>query len=78
MANHYDLNKPGYIRQPFKAHKSWGQHYLTDQRIICRIIQSAQLSSADRVIEIGPGTGQLTRHLVQRAGKLAALDRGFP
>ncbi len=57
-----------------RPHKSLGQHYLIDQRIIWRIIQSAQLSPQDMVIEIGPGTGQLTRHLVRQAGKLVALE----
>ena len=56
------------------ARKSLGQHFLHDSRIVSRIINAADLSEYDTVIEIGPGRGVLTRRLVQDAGKVIALE----
>ncbi|MBQ1656362.1 MAG: 16S rRNA (adenine(1518)-N(6)/adenine(1519)-N(6))-dimethyltransferase, partial [Bacteroidales bacterium] len=48
-----------------RAKKALGQHFLTDQSIARRIVDT--LSSADRdVLEIGPGMGVLTQYLLQR------------
>ena len=48
-----------------RAKKALGQHFLTDQAIARRIVDT--LSSADRdVLEIGPGMGVLTQYLLQR------------
>ena len=56
------------------ARKSLGQHFLHDQRIVGRIVEAADLSSNDTVIEIGPGRGVLTRRLVQSAGRVIAVE----
>lgn len=50
----------------FKTKKSLGQHFLSDNNIIAKILNSVQAESSDRIIEIGPGTGALTKWLVQK------------
>jgi len=47
-----------------RAKKHLGQHFLNDDSIACRIVDSLTGKSQD-VLEIGPGTGVLTRHLIQ-------------
>jgi len=54
--------------------KSLGQHWLTDPESLQAICNSADLSSADTVLEIGPGMGNLTRLLAARAAKVVAVE----
>ena len=51
-----------------------GQNFLVDRKIIERIADYACLSSSDRVLEIGPGTGNLTEVLSERAGLVYAVE----
>ncbi|HMR43481.1 MAG TPA: rRNA adenine N-6-methyltransferase family protein, partial [Saprospiraceae bacterium] len=47
-----------------RAKKSYGQHFLHRQDVARRIAASLALSGAyEKLIEVGPGTGMLTRHL---------------
>ena len=57
-----------------RPRKSLGQHFLHDSRVIQRIVDAADLSPADTVVEIGPGRGVLTRRLVQHAGNVIAIE----
>lgn len=54
--------------------KSLGQHFLTDQQIVNRILESLPASNNDRVIEVGPGTGALTRGLQSRFNDLHVFE----
>ncbi len=54
--------------------KRWGQHFLTDPRILASIVEAAGVSSTDTVLEIGPGLGHLTRVLAARAGRVVAVE----
>ena len=56
------------------AKKSLGQHFLLHQRTADRIADAAELGANDTVLEIGPGTGMLTRSLLTRAGKVVAVE----
>ncbi len=56
------------------ARKSLGQHFLMHPRIANRIALAAGLSSDSIVLEIGPGTGVLTRELLPIAGKVVAVE----
>ena len=47
--------------------KSLGQNFLHDGNQLRRIVEAAELSKTDRVLEIGPGLGPLTELLVDRA-----------
>ena len=49
-----------------KAKKFLGQHFLTDENIALRIVESLSASS-QKVIEIGPGMGVLTKYLITRS-----------
>jgi len=57
-----------------KARKSLGQNFLMHARIVERIADVAELTPKTVVLEIGPGTGMLTRALLQRAGKVIAVE----
>ncbi|WP_071516808.1 16S rRNA (adenine(1518)-N(6)/adenine(1519)-N(6))-dimethyltransferase RsmA [Geitlerinema sp. PCC 9228] len=54
--------------------KRFAQHWLRDGTILDEIVAAAQLSPADFVLEIGPGTGWLTRRLLEAAGSVVAVE----
>lgn len=56
------------------AKKSLGQNFLVDEVVVARIITALNPSSADVVLEIGPGRGALTEKLISRVGHLYALE----
>ena len=51
-----------------------GQHFLASGRILNRIAAAAELTPEDLVVEIGPGMGALTRHLLDQAGRVVAVE----
>lgn len=51
-----------------------GQHFLRDQRIINRIVDALAPKAGETIVEIGPGTGALTSVLVERAGRVVAVE----
>lgn len=57
-----------------KPRKQFGQHWLKSQTALDKIIHTAQLSSKDRILEIGPGTGVLTKRLLPLVDKLLAVE----
>jgi 16S rRNA (adenine1518-N6/adenine1519-N6)-dimethyltransferase len=58
-----------------RAKRRLGQHFLTDPRILQRIADALGATSADTVLEIGPGPGDLTEVLAARAGRLIAIEK---
>jgi len=54
--------------------KSLGQNFLTDEGFILKIADSALIEKEDLVIEIGPGTGSMTKELCKRAMRVAAIE----
>jgi 16S rRNA (adenine1518-N6/adenine1519-N6)-dimethyltransferase len=54
--------------------KRFGQHFLHDQGILRRIVESVAPQPDDRLIEIGPGEGALTLPLLRAAGRLTAIE----
>ncbi len=56
------------------SQKSFGQHFLVDQSVLDSVVDSAKLTKDDMVIEIGAGTGVLTRELAVRAGEVQAFE----
>ena len=57
-----------------RAKQSLGQNFLMHQKTADRIADAGALTARDTVFEIGPGTGMLTRALLERAGKVIALE----
>lgn len=56
------------------AKKRFAQHWLKNESVLDQIVQAAQLKPTDRILEIGPGTGILTRRLLPNVGKLVAVE----
>ncbi|MDO4903746.1 MAG: 16S rRNA (adenine(1518)-N(6)/adenine(1519)-N(6))-dimethyltransferase RsmA [Limosilactobacillus sp.] len=54
--------------------KSFGQNFLTDLNVLKNIVDAAEITKEDNVIEIGPGIGALTEQLAQAAGQVLALE----
>jgi 16S rRNA (adenine1518-N6/adenine1519-N6)-dimethyltransferase len=55
--------------------KSLGQNFLHDANQLRRIVAAADLTKADKVLEIGPGLGPLTELLVEQAGEVLAIEK---
>ena len=58
----------------YQARRSLGQHFLVDEGLLRKISELADLSKEDWVLEIGSGPGNLTRYLLERAGKVMAME----
>lgn len=56
------------------ANKSLGQNFLINDEVVTKIIEKAEISKEDLVIEIGPGLGTLTKKLLKHAGKVIAIE----
>jgi 16S rRNA (adenine1518-N6/adenine1519-N6)-dimethyltransferase len=54
--------------------KRLGQHFLRDPRTIKRIVEAFAPKADEIVLEIGPGTGALTAELLERAGRVVAIE----
>ena len=57
-----------------QANKSLGQNFLVDENVLNQIVGSSGISEEDLVIEIGPGLGTLTSMLLEKAGKVIAIE----
>ena len=57
----------------FKAKKSLGQNFLIDKNIIKRIIEEGKITANETVLEIGPGTGNLTEEIIKQKPKKIIL-----
>jgi len=62
-------------RRGIQLTKSLGQNFLHDVHQLERIVALAELSAADKVLEIGPGLGPLTDLLVAKAGEVLAIEK---
>lgn len=58
----------------FVFQKKFGQNFLIDTHVLDKIIRSAEITSEDMVLEIGPGIGTMTQYLAQAAGKVIAVE----
>ena len=57
-----------------KANKSLGQNFLISNEVVEKIVDCSNISKDDLVIEIGPGLGTLTKELLEKAGKVVAIE----
>lgn len=73
------IGTSSYINQALKendlyAKKKFGQNFLNDQNILSSIVEHANIDKDTLVIEVGPGLGSLTEHLVKAAGFVLAYE----
>lgn len=57
-----------------RARKRFGQHWLRSESVLAQIIAAAELHAGDRVLEIGPGRGALTRPLLASGAEVVAVE----
>ncbi len=62
-------------RHDLGAKKALGQHFLLDLNITRKIARAASIAPGDRVLEIGPGPGGLTRALLEAGAQITAIER---
>lgn len=61
-------------KHDFKFTKSLGQNFLIDDNIIDKIVDGSLAGQGDKVIEVGPGIGTLTRELASRSEKVMVVE----
>lgn len=61
-------------RHGFKFTKSLGQNFLIDDNIVDKIVAGAGIGPSDKIIEVGPGIGTLTREMASKAQSLMAVE----
>jgi 16S rRNA (adenine1518-N6/adenine1519-N6)-dimethyltransferase len=58
----------------FNFQKKFGQNFLIDTRVLERIIENAEITKEDCVLEIGPGIGTMTQYLAESAREVVAVE----
>ena len=77
--NIYKLTSPSVAidimqRHGFHTMKAFGQNFLCDEHYVCGIVDAAEITKDDVVIEIGPGIGTLTQLMCERAKHVIAIE----
>lgn len=73
------LGKPSETRKILRkyhisARKKYGQNFLMDTAVLEGILEAADVTKDDFVLEIGPGIGTLTQYLASAAGRVCAVE----
>ena len=58
----------------FNFQKRFGQNFLIDSNILTKIVESAEVTKDDFVLEIGPGIGTMTQYLAESAREVVAVE----
>lgn len=74
-----DLTSPVQLlelfrRFNFRPRKRFGQNFLVDRNVLNKILDAADISEGDAVLEVGPGAGTLTQALAERGAKVVAVE----
>src|SRR5260370_11604336 len=74
-----DLTNIQVLRNVLYAHrmrpnKAFGQNFLVDRAILEQVVEAAELDASEQVLEVGAGTGVLTRELAARARRVVAVE----
>lgn len=77
--NEIEISNPTRTRAIMETYglnlkKSLGQNFLTDINVLHKIVNAAEITEADDVIEVGPGIGALTEQLAKRAHQVLAFE----
>ncbi len=80
MADAPNLTHPSEVRSllarlDFHPSRVLGQNFLIDRNILNILLEAADLSPADRVVEVGPGLGVLTEALLERTAGVTAVEK---
>lgn len=67
-------HKKAVSDDPVKAKKHLGQHFLKDESIAKKIAETLSYAGYSEVLEIGPGTGVLTKYLLRKDSVVTAMD----
>ena len=69
------LDVPALLRQyGLRPDKSLGQNFLVDPAALQRVVSAAEVSPQDKILEIGPGLGSLTRLLAVQSQQVVAVE----
>ncbi len=74
MQGLYEETKFLMKKYNISANKSLGQNFLIDEEVLDKIVECSNINEKDLVIEIGPGLGTLTSKLLEKAGKVIAIE----
>ena len=79
VSDEIDLTNIRELRNFLYAHhirpnKAFGQNFLIDLDVLLHIVEAAEIHADDQVLELGAGTGVLTRELAQRARRVVAVE----
>src|SRR6266702_1852639 len=74
-----DLTNVRELRHLLSAHgmrpnKSFGQNLLIDRSVLQKIVDAAEIEASDQLLELGAGTGVLTRELAKHAKRVVAVE----
>jgi 16S rRNA (adenine1518-N6/adenine1519-N6)-dimethyltransferase len=74
-----DLTNVRELRNLLYAHhmrpnKSFGQNFLIDRQVLANIVEAAEINANDEILELGAGTGVLTRELAKHARRVVAVE----
>jgi len=74
-----DLTSVRELRNLLYAHnmrpnKAFGQNFLIDRSILMKIVAAAEIDANDEILEVGAGTGVLTRELARQARRVVAVE----
>lgn len=74
-----ELTNLSEIKQILKSHNLWakkfmGQNFLVSTTALSQIVNAANLTKNDHVVEIGPGLGVLTKELCEKAGMVTSIE----
>lgn len=61
-------------KHQFRMQKKYGQNFLIDANILAKIVEAAQITKEDCVLEIGPGIGTMTQYLAEAADRVVAVE----
>ena len=74
MKNLFEETKYILKKYGITANKSLGQNFLINDEAVQKIVEGAEVSKEDLIVEIGPGLGTLTKELLEKAGEVVAIE----
>src|SRR5262245_59648368 len=79
ITRHSSLTSPAQVDALLRQHglrprKRWGQNFLIDRNTLRNVLRAAEVEPEDRILEIGPGLGTLTRELAQAGRRVVAVE----